>query len=148
MTKQNPAPQAGGDGATSEEQRGPNSTKSDKCEGRSSRVRKPPRPVQPIDFDAINKAALAAFPAVLARLLPGGKRVGAEIVALNPRRADRHLGSFKINRYNGKWADFATGDKGGDPVSLVAYIADVSQVEAARLLARMLGLEVGGRRNG
>ena len=101
-----------------------------------------------IDFATINAAALAAFPAVLARILPGGKRVGSELVALNPRRADRNLGSFKVNRYNGKWADFATGDKGGDPVSLVAYVADVSQVEAARLLARMLGLETGGRRNG
>ena len=40
--------------------------------------------------------------------------------------------------------DFATGDKGGDPVSLVAYLADVSQGEAARLLAKMLGLETGG----
>jgi hypothetical protein len=94
---------------------------------------------------AFHRAALAAFPAVLARILPGGKRVGAEIVALNPRRADRRLGSFKVNRYNGRWADFATGDKGGDPISLVAYLADVSQGEAARLLARMLALE--GRRS-
>jgi hypothetical protein len=37
-----------------------------------------------IDFAEINRAALAAFPAVLSRILPGGKRVGAEIVALNP----------------------------------------------------------------
>jgi hypothetical protein len=102
----------------------------------------------PLDFAAINRAALAAFPAVLARVLPGGKRVGAEIVALNPRRADRRLGSFKINRYNGRWADFATGERGGDPVSLVAYLADVSQGEAARLLAQMLGMETGGRRHG
>jgi hypothetical protein len=102
----------------------------------------------PLDFAAINRAALAAFPAVLARVLPGGKRVGAEIVALNPRRADRRLGSFKINRYNGRWADFATGEKGGDPISLVAYLAGVSQGEAARLLARMLGLEAGGPRHG
>ena len=102
----------------------------------------------PIDFGAINRAALAAFPAVLARILPGGKRVGAEIVALNPRRADRRLGSFKVNRYNGRWADFATGDKGGDVVSLVAYLEGVSQGEAARRLARMLGLEIGGRRHG
>jgi hypothetical protein len=101
-----------------------------------------------LDFAAINQAALAAFPAVLARILPGGKRVGAEIVALNPRRADRWLGSFKINRYNGRWADFATGERGGDPVSLVAYLADVSQGEAARLLAQMLGMETGGRRHG
>ena len=101
-----------------------------------------------LNFDAINQAALAAFPSVLNRLLPGGKTIGRELVALNPRRADRKLGSFKVNRYNGKWMDFATGDKGGDPVSLVAYLADVSQGEAARLLAQMLGLETGGRRNG
>lgn len=102
-----------------------------------------------IDFDAINRAALAAFPAVLNRLLPGGKSMGRELVALNPRRADKSLGSFRVNRYNGKWCDFATGDKGGDPVSLVAYLADVSQADAAQLLAQMLGLEIRGfRRNG
>jgi len=102
-----------------------------------------------INFAEINRVALAAFPAVLARVLPGGKRVGAEIVALNPRRADRRLGSFKINRYNGRWADFATGDKGGDPVSLCAYVEGVSQSEAARRLARMLGLDTReGRRHG
>jgi hypothetical protein len=100
------------------------------------------------DFAEINRAALAAFPAVLARILANGKRIGAEIVALNPRRADRRLGSFKVNRFNGRWCDFATGDKGGDVVSLVAYLEGVSQGEAARRLARMLGLEIGGRRHG
>ena len=106
--------------------------------------RKGPRMSRSIDFAKINRAALAAFPAVLARILPGGKRVGKEVVALNPRRPDRNIGSFKINRYNSRWADFATGDKGGDPISLVAYLADVSQSEAARLLARMLGIGCGG----
>ena len=101
-----------------------------------------------LDFAAINQAALAAFPAVRNRLLPRGKTVGREIVALNPRRADRNLGSFKVNRFNGRWCDFATGDKGGDVVSLVAYLEGVSQGEAARRLARMLGLEIGGRRHG
>ena len=137
--------------ATSEEQRAPNSTKSDKSEDSSARLQRSTRPRprrQPIDFAAVNKAALTAFPAVLARILPGGKRVGAEFVALNPRRADRHLGSFKVNRGTGRWSDFATGDTGGDPISLVAYVADVSQGEAARLLARMLGLEVERRRDG
>ena len=94
----------------------------------------------PIDFHEINRAALTAFPEVLARILPGGKRVGKEVVALNPRRADCHR-IVKVNRYNGRWADFATGDRGGDPISLVAYLADVSQSEAARLLARMLGID-------
>jgi hypothetical protein len=113
--------------------------------GRQVRARKPKEAhckPGPIDFAELNRAALAAFPAVLARILPDGKRVGAKLVALNPHRGDRHLGSFKINRYNGRWADFATGDQGRDPVSLVANLANVSQVEAARLLARMLGLEV------
>jgi hypothetical protein len=100
------------------------------------------------NFAAINQAALAAFPAVLNRLLPGGKTIGREIVALNPRRGDRNIGSFKVNRYNGRWSDFATGDKGGDPISLVAYLAGVSQGDAAHLLAQMLGIETGGRRNG
>jgi hypothetical protein len=101
----------------------------------------------PIDFDKINHAALAAFPAVLARVLPSGKQVHREWVALNPRRFDRSLGSFKVNRFNGKWCDFATGDKGGDPVSLIAYVEGVSQSEAARLLARMLGLALEVKRH-
>ena len=97
-----------------------------------------------LDFTSINAAALAAFPAVLNCLLPDGKTVGRDLVALNPRRADHRLGSFRINRYNGRWADFATSARGGDPVSLVAYLADVSQGDAARLLAQMLGID--GRR--
>lgn len=101
-----------------------------------------------LDFDRINAAALANLPAILNRLLPGSKTIGRDVVALNPTRGDKRPGSFKINRYNCKWADFATGDRGGDPVSLVAYLAGVSQGEAARLLANMLGLEIGGRRNG
>jgi hypothetical protein len=94
-----------------------------------------------IDFEAVNHAALAMLPAILARLVPGGKRTGGEYAALNPTRADRHAGSFKVNMRTGRWADFATGDKGGDPVSLVAYLEGVSQGEAARLLARMLSLD-------
>ena len=63
---------------------------------------------------------------------------GNEWVALNPRRPDRSLGSFKVNLHTGHWADFATGDKGGDAISLLAYLRGVSQSEAARLLAREL----------
>ena len=98
---------------------------------------------RPIDFAAINAAALAALPALLARWLPDGKSVGREYVALNPRRDDRHLGSFRINVTNGKWADFATGDRGGDVVSLVAYLSGSGQAEAARNLADMLGVPHG-----
>jgi hypothetical protein len=93
-----------------------------------------------INFEVINRAAITVLPAVLARILPGGKIHGHEYTVLNPRRSDRHLGSFRINIRSGRWADFAISTKGGDPVSLVAYVEGVSQSEAARRLARMLGL--------
>jgi hypothetical protein len=97
-----------------------------------------------VDFDAINRAALPLLPAILQRLLPNGRREGKEYVALNPRRADRHPGSFRINLANGRWADFALADKsarGGDPISLVAYVLNIKQSEAARGLMRMLGMD-------
>jgi hypothetical protein len=91
----------------------------------------------------VNGAALCVFPVVLRRLLPGRERIGKEYVALNPTRGDRHRGSFKVSVNSGRWSDFATGDRGGDPISLVAYIANLSQYEAAHLLARMLGIDTG-----
>ena len=96
------------------------------------------------DFDGINRAALAHLPEILARWLPDGRVEGAEYVARNPMRADRRPGSFKINLRTGQWADFATDDQGGDPVSLAAYLADCGQAEAARELAAMLGLDADG----
>jgi putative DNA primase/helicase len=47
-------------------------------------------------------------------------------------------------RRAGCWADFSTGDKGGDVVSLIAFIEGTSQREAATALARMLGIELSG----
>jgi hypothetical protein len=94
-----------------------------------------------LEFAAINRAAAPVMHAILRRVLPDGRIHGREYVALNPRRADRHLGSFSVNIASGKWGDFASGDKGGDVISLVAFIENCSQLEAARLLAQMLGLE-------
>ena len=93
-----------------------------------------------IDFDSINSAALRALPSLVARWLPDGRREGHEWVARNPRRADRKAGSFRVNMTTGKWADFATDDKGGDVVSLAAYLAGTGQGDAARSLADMLGV--------
>ena len=93
-----------------------------------------------LDFDAVNRAALANLPALLHRWLPQGRVRGREYVALNPRRADRHLGSFRINLKTGRWGDFATDDKGGDVVSLAAYLSGTGQAEAAHALADMLGV--------
>ncbi len=95
---------------------------------------------QRIDFAAVNRAALAALPALLRRWLPDGRQVGREYLARNPRRADKRAGSFKVNTRTGRWADFATGDAGGDVVSLAAYLSGAGQAEAARALADMLGV--------
>lgn len=60
----------------------------------------------------------------------------------NPRRADRRPGSFRINLRSGRWADFALGGvAGGDLISLAAYLFDLSQGDAARRLAAMLGID-------
>jgi hypothetical protein len=88
-----------------------------------------------IDFAAIKAAALPSLPVLLARWIPDGQRVGSEWVAHNPTRDDRSPGSFKVNLNTGRWADFATGDKGGDVISLLAYLRGVSQTVAARALA-------------
>lgn len=95
----------------------------------------------PIDFTRINTAALSALPALLDRWLPGGRRQGREYVVRNPKRSDRTPGSFSINMSSGRWGDFSSGDAGGDVVSLAAYLFDLSQPEAARRIAEMLGLE-------
>jgi hypothetical protein len=97
-----------------------------------------------IDFDAVNQVALVALPNLLARWLPGGTRCGSEYLALNPRRADRHLGSFSINLRSGRWSDFATKDRGGDVIGLRAFLCGTDRLTAAAELAAELGL---GRRD-
>ena len=95
-----------------------------------------------ISFERVNRAALPVLPSLLVRWLPGGRIAGDEYTAVNPRRADRRPGSFRINIRTGRWADFAIqGVRGGDVVSLAAYLGDIRQVEAAERLAAMLGVE-------
>jgi hypothetical protein len=97
-----------------------------------------------VDFQAISAAALPNLPALVKRWLPDGRRWGFEWVARNPTRADRRPGSFKVNLQSGRWADFATGAKGGDAISLAAHLFGLSQIEAARKVAAMLSISDGG----
>lgn len=95
---------------------------------------------RPIAFRRIADAARANCAAIVMQWLPSGKRYGAEWCALNPRRNDRRIGSFRINLRTGAWGDFATDDRGGDLVSLAAYLYGLNQAEAALRVARMLGV--------
>lgn len=92
-----------------------------------------------LDFHDINSRALAVIESILAAELPDGKRQGGEYTAINPTRPDSSHGSFKINLRTGAWSDFATGDKGGDIISLYAYLHGISQSEAAEKVAEITG---------
>jgi len=93
-----------------------------------------------LDFPEIARLALVSVERVLEEYLPGGRREGSEYVVKNPTRSDSSEGSFKVNTATGVWKDFASGDGGGDLVSLVAYLQGVKQGESAKKLSELLGM--------
>jgi putative DNA primase/helicase len=94
---------------------------------------KPPR----LDFDAINDQARGCLESLVREWFPAGHKEGSEYkigsLSGEPGR------SLSINLRTGVWTDFASGDNGSDPVSLLAAIRNVGQAEAARELAGRLG---------
>jgi hypothetical protein len=93
-----------------------------------------------IAFARIADAALRHVDIIVRRWLPDGRREGVEWTCRNPIRDDRRRGSFKVNTANGKWADFAVGACGNDLISLAAYLHHISQADAARKIADMIGI--------
>ena len=93
-----------------------------------------------IDFARIAQAAAGNAESLCRMLLPDGKRRGREWISRNPTRHDRKPGSFGINLHTGRWADFSTDDRGGDIISLAAYLKGCTQLEAARMIAAELGM--------
>lgn len=87
-----------------------------------------------INYHEINQLLLLSATTILKKWLPEGRFEGDEYVALNTKRHDTKLGSFKTNIRTGVWNDFAIGVGGRDLISLYAYIKDLSQSEAARQL--------------
>lgn len=96
-------------------------------------------------FADVKAASLKGIERVLAHWLPNGKRVdgGKEYTAPNPTRTDKRAGSLKVNLNKGTWADFATGDKGGDLIDLVRYLDGGTDVEACAKLTELLSVSVG-----
>jgi len=72
--------------------------------------------------------------AVLQQLVRQGRIEGSDYVALNPRRNDRKLGSFRIDINTGKFYDFATGDRGSSIIDLAMFVYNCGIVEAAQRL--------------
>lgn len=92
-------------------------------------------------IQAVAQAAAQYAERLVLEWLPEGKRRGNEWEALNPVRGDRNPGSFHVNLSTGAWNDFADDTaKGGDLVSLRAYMDNVKQLDAARAIDQELGL--------
>lgn len=94
---------------------------------------------EPIDFTRLAAALLDRIDTLVPMWLPGGKRNGAEweCADLSGGKGD----SCKVNMHTGKWADFATDDRGGDLIGLYAAIHGVDQGKAAHKLMEELGWE-------
>ena len=71
---------------------------------------------------------------ILRELVGQGRIEGSDYVALNPRRKDGKLGSFRIDINTGRFHDFATGDRGGSVIDLAAFVYNCGIVEAAQKL--------------
>lgn len=90
---------------------------------------------------AVAQAAASYAESLVPSWLPEGKRKGDEWESVNPVRGDRKPGSFHVNLSTGAFNDFADPEaKGGDLVSLRAYLDGVRQLDAARHIDRELGL--------
>lgn len=96
-------------------------------------------PLPPINFQALSDALLSRAETLVPAWLPGGRRNGHEWVC-----GGLHGGegtSCSVNLHTGRWADFASDEKGGDLVSLYAAIHGLDQGKAAVAVARDEGLE-------
>lgn len=90
------------------------------------------------DFNFI-KAGYRSNPIpILEGLVGQGKIEGDDYVALNPRRPDNKLGSFKIEIKTGKYNDFAPPyDHGGSIIDLTAFVFNCGIAEAADKLVAL-----------
>ncbi len=94
-----------------------------------------------IGIGRIAAAALNQSRTLLPAWLPDGRWDGVEW-----RCGDLSGGkgsSFGANSKTGKWSDFASGESGGDLVSLYAAIHGLRQGDAAREVAEQIGMDAG-----
>jgi predicted P-loop ATPase len=90
-----------------------------------------------IDFSGLAAQLLASAESYVREWLPAGRRRGNEYVVGSVRGDEGD--SLSINLNSGVWMDFATGEKGGDLISLYAAIHGLTQAQAARALGGVNG---------
>lgn len=76
---------------------------------------------------------------ILRELVGAGEIQGSDYVALNPRRNDKHRGSFRVDIATGRFYDFATGDRGGSVIDLAMFVYNCGIIEAATKLGNFWG---------
>lgn len=101
---------------------------------------RPPRPpLPPINFAALADALLGQADVLVPQWLPGGvQRVHEYQCGSVSGGAGT---SCSVNLVTGRWADFATGEQGGDLVSLYGAAFGLTAAKAAVTLAQLYGLE-------
>ena len=98
-----------------------------------------PTPLPPIRFTDLAAALLQHADTLVPQWLPGGAKRGHEYVCGS--LAGGKGSSCSVNLTNGRWADFASDEQGGDLLSLYAAIHGLSMAKAAVQVAREEGLE-------
>lgn len=96
-------------------------------------------PLPPIRFTELAAALLLDADRLVRMWLPDGERRGHEYVCGS--LAGGKGTSCSINLTTGQWADFATGEQGGDLLSLYATANGLTMGKAAVQVARETGLE-------
>ena len=76
-----------------------------------------------LDFSALAQRLLISSETLVPQWLPGGRRRGHEWVCGD--LAGGEGTSLSVNLLSGRWADFATSDRGGDLISLYAAIHEL-----------------------
>lgn len=90
-----------------------------------------------LDFNGLGAHLLNQIRILLPDWLPGGRINGHEWCCGDLRGGPGD--SMRVNMNTGRWADFASNDKGGDLISLYAAVYGKNQVEAFRELCEQSG---------
>ena len=85
-----------------------------------------------LDFTGLAQRLLINSETLVPQWLPGGRRRGHEWVCGDLGGGEGT--SLSVNLLSGRWADFATDDRGGDLISLYAAIHELPMAEAYREL--------------
>jgi len=93
-----------------------------------------------LDFKGLAAILLSDWGTYVPAWCPGGKLVGREYMSGSVRGGPGD--SFRVNIDTGRWADFATDEKGGDLVSLYAAGQGIKNGEAARRLADKINFKL------